>query len=105
MGSEVEQRRDPWAPFRFWVALTIAVFAIRALSLSSPFSWLWWLGAIPGWLLLLLVMLALLLAALALLFPARIEPWRQGDPGLWGEITEDWRHWWQRRRSGGRGRG
>lgn len=98
----MEQRRDPWAPFRFWVALTIALFALRAVSLTSPLPPLRWLGAIPGWVLLLMVMGALLLATTALLFPARIEPWRDGEPGLWAEISEDWRHRWRRR--AGRGR-
>lgn len=90
----MEDRRDPWAPFRLWVALTIGVFAIRALSLSTPFSWP---GAIPGWVLLLLVIIALALAVRALLFPGRILLWRQGEPGLWADITEDWRRRWNRR--------
>lgn len=93
------QRRDPWAPFRIGVAFTIGLFAVRAVSLGTP---LIWLGAIPGWVLLLLVMLTLLLAVKALLRPGRVEPWRDGDPGLWAEITDDWRQWRQRRqRSGG----
>ena len=95
----MEQRRDPWAPLRIWIALTIGLFAVRAASLSTP---LIWLGAIPGWVLLLMVMVALLLASRALLFPGRVVPWREGEPGLWAEITEDWRHW--RRRAGARGR-
>ena len=95
----MEQRRDPWAPFRIWVAFTIGLFAVRAVSLGTP---LIWLGAIPGWVLLLLVMIALLLAAKALLLPARVLPWREGEPGLWAEITDDWRHWWQRRTGGRR---
>ncbi|MEB3183188.1 MAG: hypothetical protein VKN15_02210 [Cyanobacteriota bacterium] len=95
----MEQRRDPWAPFRFWVAFTIGLFAVRAVSLGTP---LIWLGAIPGWVLLLLVLVALLLAVVALLFPGRVVPWREGEPGLWAEITDDWRHWWRRQRGGGR---
>jgi hypothetical protein len=98
----MDQRRDPWAPFRFWVALTIGVFALRAVSLGSSLAPLGWLGMIPGWVLLLMVMGALALAAAALLFPVRIEPWREGEPGLWAEISEDWRHWWHRRRGGER---
>ncbi len=94
----MEQRRDPWAPFRIWVALTIGLFALRAVSLGTPFLWL---GAIPGWFLLLLVMIALLLATRALLFPGRVQPWREGEPGLWAEISDDWRHLWRRRRRGG----
>lgn len=90
----MEQRRDPWAPFRIWVAFTIGLFAVRAVSLGTP---LLWLGAIPGWVLLLLVMIALLLAAKALLLPGRVLPWRDGEPGLWADITDDWRHWWGRR--------
>jgi hypothetical protein len=98
---EVEQRRDPWAPFRIWVAFTIGLFAVRAVSLTTPLTWL---GAIPGWFLLLLVLIALLLAARALLFPGRVQPWREGEPGLWAEISDDWRHWRQRRSRGGRSR-
>lgn len=97
----MEQRRDPWAPFRIWVAFTIGLFAVRAVSLTTPLTWL---GAIPGWFLLLLVLLALLLAARALLFPGRVQPWREGEPGLWAEISDDWRHWRQRRARGSRSR-
>lgn len=89
----MEQRRDPWAPFRLWVAFTIGLFAVRAASMGTP---LIWLGAIPGWVLLLLVLGALLLAAQALLFPARVVPWREGEPGLWAAISDDWRHWRRR---------
>jgi hypothetical protein len=89
----VETRRDPWAPFRLWVALTIGVFAVRAVSLATPFSWP---GAIPGWLLLLLVMGALLLALRALLWPGRVVFWRQNEPGIGTEILHDWRRWWSR---------
>lgn len=98
----MEQRRDPWAPFRFWVALTIGLFALRAVSITAPFAWVRWLATIPGWVLLLMVMLALLLAAVALVFPARVVPYREGEADLWAEISEDWRHRW-RRVSGGRG--
>ena len=98
----MEQRRDPWAPFRLWVALTIGLFALRAVSITAPFAWLRALASIPGWVLLLMVMVALLLASIALLFPARIVPWREGEAGLWAEISEDWRHRW-RRGSGRRG--
>ena len=101
----MDQRRDPWAPFRFWVALTSGLFAARAVSLTSPLPPVRWLGAIPGWVLLLMVLGTLLLAAAALLFPARVEPWREGEPGLWAEITDDWRHWWHRRGFGGGGSG
>lgn len=99
----MDQRRDPWAPFRFWVALTIGLFALRAVALTSPLAPLRRLADIPGWLLLLMVLAALLLASAALLFPGRIEPWREGEPGLWAEISDDWRHRW-RRLSGSRPR-
>jgi len=104
MGPEVEQRRDPWAPFRFWVALTIGLFALRAVSITAPFAWVRWLATIPGWVLLLMVMLTLLLATTALLFPARVVPYREAEGGLWAEISEDWRHRWRRLagRPGGR---
>lgn len=101
----MEQRRDPWAPFRFWVALTIGLFALRAVSITAPFAWLRLLASIPGWVLLLMVMLALLLAAIALVFPARFVPWREGEAGLWAEISEDWRHRWRRGSSRREGRG
>lgn len=92
----MEQRRDPWAPFRFWVALTIGLFALRAVSITAPFHWVRWLASIPGWVLLLMVMVALLLATTALLFPARVVPYREGEASLWAEISEDWRHRWRR---------
>lgn len=44
-----------------------------------------------------MVLIALALAATALLFPGRVVAWRNGEPGFWAEITEDWRQWWQRR--------
>lgn len=81
------------------MALTIGLFAVRAVSLGTPLSWL---GAIPGWVLLLMVMVALLLAAGALLLPRRVVPWREGEPGLWADISDDWRHWRRRPRSNGR---
>jgi len=91
----VEQRRDPWESFRLWVALTIGVYAIRAAFVVT------WPGAIPGFVLVLMVLLALLLALRALLFPGRISPWRDGEGGFWSEMRQDWGHWW-RRRLGGR---
>jgi hypothetical protein len=91
--TRVERRRDPWAPFRLWVALTIGLFAVRAVSLATPFTWP---GAIPGWMLLMLVMVALLLALRALLWPGRVVFWREGEPGIWAEISHDWRRWWSR---------
>ncbi|MFM7362543.1 MAG: hypothetical protein ACKO25_12140 [Cyanobium sp.] len=75
-------------PFRLWVALTIAVFALRSVSLITPFSWP---GLIPGWVLLAMVLIALLLAARAVLLPGRVVPWRDDEPGLWAEIRADWR--------------
>jgi len=86
-------RRDPWTPFRLWVALTIATFALRSVSLSTA---LLWPGAIPGWILLTMVLIALVLAAKALLFPGRVLAWREGEPGIWAEIMDDWRQLWRR---------
>ena len=86
-------RRDPWSPFRLWVALTIATFALRSVSLSTA---LLWPGAIPGRILLTMVLIALVLAAKALLFPGRVLAWREGEPGIWAEIVDDWRQLWRR---------
>ena len=91
----VEQRRDPWEPFRLWVALTIGLYAIRAAFVFT------WPGAIPGFVLALMVLVALALALRALLFPGRVVLWREVKEGFWAEIREDWGHWW-RRRLGGR---
>lgn len=44
-----------------------------------------------------MVLIALVLAATALLLPGRVVAWRNGEPGFWAEITEDWRQWWQLR--------
>lgn len=90
----MDQRRDPWAPFRFWVALTIGLFALRAVSLTSPLAAVRSLGSIPGWVLLLMVLTSLLLAAAALMLPGRVEPWREGEPGFWAEVSADWRRLW-----------
>jgi RsiW-degrading membrane proteinase PrsW (M82 family) len=68
----VQRRRDPWAPFRIWIALTIGLYALRAAFVTTP------LGAIPGFVLLLMVLVALLLAGLALLRPGRLQRWREG---------------------------
>jgi hypothetical protein len=89
----VQQRRDPWEPFRLWLALTIGLYAIRAFFAFT------WPGAIPGWVLLLMVLMALGLASKALLFPGRVEPYRAGDGGWWNDLRDDWRLWWQRRRN------
>lgn len=93
MAPALNPRRDPWTPFRLWVALTIGMFAVRSVSLSTAFLWP---GAIPGWILLSLVLIALMLAAKALLVPGRVVAWRDGEPGFWAEITDDWRQRWQR---------
>ena len=53
----VERRRDPWAPFRIWIALTIGLYALRAAFVTTP------LGAIPGFVVLAMVLGALVLAA------------------------------------------
>ena len=71
----MQRRRDPWAPFRIWIALTIGVYALRAAFVTTP------LGLIPGFVLLLMVLLALLLAALALLRPRRVQRWREERHG------------------------
>ena len=68
----MERQRDPWEPFRLWLALTIGLYALRASFAAT------WLGAIPGWVLLTLVLLALALASKALLFPGRVVPYREG---------------------------
>jgi len=75
------------------VALTIATFALRSVSLSTA---LLWPGAIPGWILLTMVLIALVLAAKALLLPGRVLAWREGEPGIWAEIVDDWRQLWRR---------
>lgn len=94
-GAPVGQSRDPWEPFRFWLAITLAVYAVRALFAAR------WPGALPGWVLLVLVLGALVLASKALLFPGRVEPYRQGDGGWWNDLRDDWQLWWKRRRGEG----
>ena len=49
----MQRRRDPWAPFRIWIALSIGLYALRAAFVTTP------LGAIPGFVLLLMVATAL----------------------------------------------
>ncbi len=56
------------------------------------------MGAIPGWVLLVMVLIALGLASKALLFPGRVVPYRDGDGGWWNDLRDDWRLWWRRRR-------
>lgn len=51
----------------------------------------------PGWVLLIMVLGSLGLATRALLFPARVIPYREGDGGWWNDLRDDWRLWWQRR--------
>ncbi len=70
--DSVQRRRDPWGPFRIWIALCLGLYALRATFVTTP------LGAIPGFVLLLMLLVALLLAALALLRPGRVERWREG---------------------------
>ena len=72
------------------------MFALRSLAITAPFAWIRILADIPGWALLLMVVVVLLLAGKALLWPGRVVPWRDGEPGLWREITEDWRQRWGR---------
>lgn len=88
------RQHDPWEPFRLWLALTLAVYAVRAFFAAQ------WPGAIPGWILLVMVLIGLVLAARALLFPSRVVPYREGDGGWWNVLRDDWRLWWQRRRQG-----
>jgi hypothetical protein len=88
----VAQPRDPWEPFRFWLAFTLAIYALRALFAAQ------WPGAIPGWVLLTLLLVALALASKALIFPGRVQPFRQGDGGFWNDLRDDWQLWWKRRR-------
>jgi hypothetical protein len=88
----VGEPRDPWEPFRFWLAFTLAVYAFRALFAAQ------WPGAIPGWVLLTLLLVALALASKALIFPGRVQPFRQGDGGFWNDLCDDWQLWWKRRR-------
>jgi hypothetical protein len=92
LARRVPQPRDPWEPFRLWLALTLAVYAVRALFAAQ------WPGAIPGWVLLVMVLVALALASAAVLFPGRVVPWRQGDGGWWNDLRDDWQLWWRRRR-------
>ncbi len=90
----MQRQRDPWEPFRLWLALTIGLYAVRA-----SLAWTW-PGAIPGWVLLALVLVALVLASRALLFPGRVVPYREGDGGWWADLRDDWRLWWRRRGRG-----
>lgn len=86
-------RSDPWSPFRLWVALTIGTFALRSVSIGAG---LLWPGAIPGWILLVMVLIALALATKALLIPGRVVAWREGEQGIWAEPLDDWRQRWRR---------
>ena len=70
--SVLRPPRDPWAPFRIWTALTIGLYALRAAFVTTV------VGAIPGFVLLLMVLVSLLLAGAALLRPGRVRPWREG---------------------------
>ena len=87
----MQRRRDPWEPFRFALAMTLAVYALRAAFASR------WPGAIPGWVLLVMVFGVLALAIKALLFPGRVVPHREGEGGWWADLREDWDLWWRRR--------
>ncbi len=73
--AAVQRPRDPWAPFRIGIALSIGLYALRAALVTTP------LGAIPGYVLLLLVLGALALALGALLWPGRVVFWRETAPG------------------------
>ena len=63
----MQRQRDPWEPFRLWLALTIGLYAVRAFFAAT------WVGAIPGWVLLVMVLIALALAGKALLFQATMR--------------------------------
>ncbi len=93
-GLVLEQRRDPWESFRFWVAITVGVYAIRAAFVAT------WPGAIPGFVLGLLVLVALMLALRALLFPDRVTHWRESEAGFLADLRDDWSQWWHRRMGG-----
>ena len=86
------RQRDPWEPFRLWLAFTIGLDAIRAFFAAT------WVGALPGCVLLMMVLLALALASKALLFPGRVVPYRERDGGWWNDLHDDWQLWWRRRR-------
>ncbi|MEB3307855.1 MAG: hypothetical protein VKK98_06860 [Cyanobacteriota bacterium] len=92
--ATVPRPHDPWEPFRLWLAFTVGVYAVRAYFAGR------WPGAIPGWVLLTLVLVALALAGMALLFPGRVVPFRSGDGGWWNDLRDDGRLWWRRRRGG-----
>ena len=89
----MQHRRDPWEPLRLWLALTVGIYAIRAFFAAR------WVGAIPGWILLYMVLIGIALATKALVFPGRVVPYRQGDGSWWNGIAEDWQLWWRRRRA------
>ena len=59
----LQRQRDPWEPFRLWLAFTIGLYAIRAFFAAT------WVGALPGWVLLVLVLIALALASMPCSFP------------------------------------
>jgi RsiW-degrading membrane proteinase PrsW (M82 family) len=88
----VQRRRDPWAPFRIWTALTLALYALRA-SFATTF-----MGAIPGYVLVWMLLIAISLAVWALLFPGRVVPRREDDSGWWSDLREEWALWWRPRR-------
>lgn len=88
------RQHDPWEPFRLWLAFTLGLYVLRALFAAQ------WPGAIPGWILLLMVLVGLSLAAKVLLFPGRVVPYREGDGGWFNDLRDDWRLWWQRRQQG-----
>lgn len=92
MDQALAQPRDPWEPFRFWLAFSLAIYALRAVFVAQ------WPGAIPGWLLLVLLLIALALAGKALVFPGRVQPFRRDDGGWWNDLRDDWQLWWKRRR-------
>lgn len=86
----MNRRRDPWAPFRIWTAFSLAFYALRASFATT------WMGAVPGYVLVWLVLIAIALAASALLVPARVVPIRQRETAWWANLRDDWNHWWHR---------
>ena len=91
---QLARQHDPWEPFRFWLSLTVFVYAVRSLWASQ------WPGGIPGWILLSMVLISLALAAKALLFPNRVVFYREGNGGWFNELRNHWRLCCQRRRQG-----
>jgi hypothetical protein len=61
------------------------------------------MGAVPGYVLVALVLIAIALAAKALLLPGRVVPLRKGEAPWWVDLRDDWNHWWHRHLGRGSG--